>query len=308
MRIFLLLVLFWGLSIVAIGQDIDFDISQHSESKTYQAQTIISYHKVGKGETLYTIAKLNEVSIEDIRFWNNLSSNNVPVGSSLRIQKIDYILVENIELREPELLAISMDENFAASIFADYVKRTNENNFTQNLAIKECSFKQGELLSIANNIEHRIKQNNKKNIFNNISNTANTAFQTVKNWGGSVIDKIKPQKEKQTEIFYADNLSEKEESTLEKIKENNLLELNVEIPTNPESEINKEEFFKNSSDFKKIYHRVRIGETMTQIAHRYNVSKEDIIRWNNLNSNIAKIKQRLLIYTPKASAALTSEL
>ncbi len=321
MRIFLFLALFLGLSIMAMGQDRDGEVSQCNESKTYQPQTTILYHQVSKGETLYRIAKKNDVSIEDLKLWNNLNSNNIIAGYSLKIQKTDYVIIEEPQLAEPELLAISIDENFTANIIKSRVEEINKNSFAQNLAIDEISFKQGQLLSIANNIEHRFKLGVKKNIFDEISNATNTAFHAAKNWGGSIIEKVKLRKDKQTEIFYANNLTEKPESNpqeknstyvrrriLERDGKQEVipLKLSVEIPTNLETEINKEEFLENSSDFKRIYHRVRIGETMTQIAHRYNVEKEDIIRWNNLNSSIAKIKQRLLIYTPKTSAALTN--
>ncbi|MFV0536221.1 MAG: LysM peptidoglycan-binding domain-containing protein [Dysgonomonas sp.] len=321
MRIFLFLALFLGLSIMTMGQSRDDELSQHNESKTYQAQTTILYHQVSKGETLYRIAKQNEVSIDDLKLWNNLNSNTIIAGSSLKIQKTDYVIIEEPQLPEPELLAISMDENFTANIIENCVEEVNKNSFATNLAIDENSFKQGQLLSITNNIEHRYKLSMKKNIFDDISNATNTAFHAAKNWGGSIIEKVKLRKDKQTEIFYADNLTEIPESTSQEKKNTYVkkrilerdgkqevipLKLSVEIPANLETEINKEEFLENSSDFKKIYHRVRIGETMTQIAHRYNVDKEDIIRWNNLNSSIAKIKQRLLIYKPKTSAALTN--
>lgn len=321
MRIILFLALFLGLSIMAMGQDRDGEVSQQNKSKTYQAQTTILYHQVSKGETLYRIAKQNSVSIDDLKLWNNLNSNIIVAGSSLKIQKTDYVIIEEPQLPEPELLAISIDENFTSNIIEGCVEEVNKNSFAQNLVIEESSFKQGQLLSIANNIEHRFKLSTKKNIFNDISNATNTAFHAAKNWGGSVIDKVRPRKDKQTEIFYANNLTETPESASQEKKNTYVkkrilerdgkqevipLKLSIEIPANLESEINKEEFFENSRDFKKRYHRVRIGETMTQIAHRYNVEKEDIIRWNNLNSSIAKIKQRLLIYTPKTSAALTS--
>ena len=42
----------------------------------------------------------------------------------------------------------------------------------------------------------------------------------------------------------------------------------------------------------------RIGETITQIASRYNVTKKEIITWNKLSSNVAKVGQRLLIILP----------
>lgn len=47
-----------------------------------------------------------------------------------------------------------------------------------------------------------------------------------------------------------------------------------------------------------IYHKVRIGETMTQIANHYNVTRKEIMSWNKLSSSVAKVGQRLLIHIP----------
>ncbi|WP_363927916.1 LysM peptidoglycan-binding domain-containing protein [uncultured Dysgonomonas sp.] len=65
---------------------------------------------------------------------------------------------------------------------------------------------------------------------------------------------------------------------------------------------------KNADDSKIIYHKVKIGETITQIAARYNVTKKDIITWNKLSSNMAKVGQRLLILLPEQNnSAQTSD-
>lgn len=47
-----------------------------------------------------------------------------------------------------------------------------------------------------------------------------------------------------------------------------------------------------------IYHKVRIGETLSQIATRYNVTRKDIKSWNKINSNVAKVGLRLIIHLP----------
>lgn len=56
-------------------------------------------------------------------------------------------------------------------------------------------------------------------------------------------------------------------------------------------------------DTRTIYHKVRIGETMTQIANRYNVTRKEIMSWNKLSSNVAKVGQRLLIHIPPKKEA-----
>lgn len=55
-----------------------------------------------------------------------------------------------------------------------------------------------------------------------------------------------------------------------------------------------------------IYHKVRIGETLSLIASKYNVSKEDISSWNELKST-PKIGQRLIIHLPDEPEKLVEE-
>jgi LysM repeat protein len=43
------------------------------------------FHVVSKGETLYRISKENNVTVEQIKAWNNLSSNNVALGQRLKV-------------------------------------------------------------------------------------------------------------------------------------------------------------------------------------------------------------------------------
>lgn len=47
-----------------------------------------------------------------------------------------------------------------------------------------------------------------------------------------------------------------------------------------------------------IYHKVRIGETMTSISKKYEVTIAEIKKWNKLPNDVAKVGQRLLINLP----------
>ena len=44
-------------------------------------------HVVGAGDTLFTIARVNDVSVEELKEWNNLSSDLIYVGESLAIKE-----------------------------------------------------------------------------------------------------------------------------------------------------------------------------------------------------------------------------
>jgi membrane-bound lytic murein transglycosylase D len=51
----------------------------------------------------------------------------------------------------------------------------------------------------------------------------------------------------------------------------------------------------NSTEYNKIYHTVKQGETLAAIAGKYGLSVYEIKKMNNLNANTVKSKQRLLV-------------
>lgn len=176
-----------------------------------QAKTTVTYYKVRKGDTWTKIAQKNNVTVSDIKKWNNIKNNSLIAGKTLKIQKIEYVevpVIEEPKLPEPELAYIEIDSTFTIDIFDDYLKKVDMDKSSLP----------------------RI----------NISSTDET-----------------PDRRK-------------------------------------------------VDDTKLVYHKVKIGETMTQIAARYNVSQKDIMSWNKLSSGIAKVGQRLLILLPEKEAANAS--
>ncbi|GAB6008018.1 LysM peptidoglycan-binding domain-containing protein [Dysgonomonas reticulitermitis] len=173
-----------------------------------QAKTTTTYYKVRKGDTWTKIAQRNNVTVSDIKKWNNIRNNSLIAGKTLKIQKIEYVevpVIEEPKRPEPELAYVEIDSTFTIDIFDNYLKKVDMDKASLPLI--------------------------------NISATD-------------------------------------------------------EIPSR-----------KKTDDTKLIYHKVKIGETMTQIAARYNVSQKDIISWNKLSSKTAKVGQRLLILLPEKEAA-----
>jgi membrane-bound lytic murein transglycosylase D len=54
-----------------------------------------------------------------------------------------------------------------------------------------------------------------------------------------------------------------------------------------------------------LYHKVKSGENMRQIALRYNVSIEQVMEWNGLSTTNIYVGQKLTIYTNQAQAVTT---
>ena len=45
-----------------------------------------SYYEVTKGDTLYSISKKFNVTVDDLKQWNNLSDNAISIGQSLKVK------------------------------------------------------------------------------------------------------------------------------------------------------------------------------------------------------------------------------
>ncbi|HQK38601.1 MAG TPA: LysM peptidoglycan-binding domain-containing protein [Flavobacterium alvei] len=59
---------------------------------------VASYYVVQKGDNLSSIAKKNNVSVAEIKDWNNLSTNSIQLGASLQVGKIEGNEKEQIAL------------------------------------------------------------------------------------------------------------------------------------------------------------------------------------------------------------------
>jgi LysM repeat protein len=372
--------------------------SSDSKSQVYQAQAVISYHQVAAGETLEKIARQNEVSVEDIKVWNNLDLGHISTGMQLKIQKIEFVPIEEVELKTPEILHITFSDETLSDMMTEYVAQFGEDISTEKIYDIQELDDQLTLLAEQNfnNIDFKLQSRNKQNIWSRFSNGANIAFNSVKDWGKSIIPQKGEKKaiEAEPDIFLAEetyqmlNTASMEKSV--KPKTFDAISAGQEVTTKevaykepvkaPETVISADNSFKESTkdkprkkkkvwdnisntatvafnsvkdwgrsligkdkeveksdiylaeeacqmlnmtplsdlsvkfslaeidtelvfpemdNFKKVYHKVRIGETMTQIAARYNVSKNDIVRWNNLPSNIVNVKHHLVLFVPE---------
>ena len=62
----------------------EVEVIERVDIKPALVQTV---HIVGENETLYSISKKNGVDVEDIKKWNNLTSNSISTGMELKIWK-----------------------------------------------------------------------------------------------------------------------------------------------------------------------------------------------------------------------------
>ncbi len=63
--------------------------------ETNEESLEITYHLVRKGETLYSISRMYTVTIDDIKKWNDLNTDDLKPGMNLQMLANDVILVDN---------------------------------------------------------------------------------------------------------------------------------------------------------------------------------------------------------------------
>jgi LysM repeat protein len=91
--------------------------SQTNNPGTYQAKHT---HKVGKGETLFSISKKYNVTVPQVKEWNNLTSNNLKLGQELIIQKTSIQIPLNPGTDERHVITSSVPSSSPSSNMDSY--------------------------------------------------------------------------------------------------------------------------------------------------------------------------------------------
>jgi membrane-bound lytic murein transglycosylase D len=79
------------------------DTTEYEEVVKKRTKEVVSknYHKVKSGESLGVIADKNNVSISDLRKWNNIKGSNINAGQSLVIQTTKKVTVNEV-IKKPK--------------------------------------------------------------------------------------------------------------------------------------------------------------------------------------------------------------
>lgn len=264
-------------------------------------------HKVKRGETLSGIARRYGITLAQLKKWNALKQNTVPVGRKLNVS--DPVLAKTKTVNTATQLAsntakttvkeeaVTVSDETNNKLYK-LIKKTKPANAIMRYKVKKgdtwygISQKQG--VSIA---EIKARNNIKGN--NLVAGTTLTiekkqnvvTYDTVY-FAEPQLAVLEHDAESITGLLteYTQDLNKEDRTSFPRI--------NLD---NSEEDDDKEDYIggTNLDANRIIYHKVRIGETIPQIAARYKVSRKDIITWNKLSSKVPKVGQRLMIYLPE---------
>lgn len=234
------------------------------------APNYITY-TVKPGDTLYSIARDNGISVDTIISDNILPNNSLSVGQVLRLRVVDGEVLEcfgpDFEIPEevvPSITYVVKAGDNLYNIAKKYNTSVSVISKLNNLTSNNLSVGQQLLIPTAD-------------IPNNSSSSSSRTYTVQK--GDSLYSIARKFNTTVTDITRLNNLAGTSLSIGQQLL----------IPTSSNSSSD------GSSEISKRIYTVQRGDSLYSISRKFNVSIDDIRRKNNLSSNLLSVGQTLII-------------
>ena len=279
-----------------------------SNAKTEKSQTI-STHKVISGETLFSIAKTNMITVDELKKLNNISNGKIHPGQELKLTNESEIKNQNIvvvdnkgkkqdiqsENKEIKIIyKIKKGENLG-SIAKDNHTTIDELKRINNLTDSKIHQGQNLLLvqdknSINQNINIEKKDNNKT-----VELEKRIEKQDVKLENN---EKIVSHRIKKGESLIS--IAKENNTTVDELKKiNNLTETKIKIGQEIKIHQSIDKSSSNSlvieKELKNIEHKVKSGDTYYSIARMYGCTIDELKDWNRKSGSKIKVGDKIRI-------------
>jgi len=255
-------------------------------------------HKIRRGEAISKIAEKYGVRVSQIKDWNNLSSNRIVAGKSLKIFTGNESLASNSSSSEVNRNVTkyrikrgdSLSE-IAIKFGVSTAQLRNWNKLSSNRIVA------GKTLTVFNKEE---PQSYGDNTVKSNSNVINYTIKSGDNLS-EIAEKFK---------VYTNDLKKWNDLSSNKIVAGKTLKIYSDVDVSKvasgssESNNNSEEDFKNNSGDTTIHYIVKKGDTMGHIAEKYFITSQDIREWNNIRGSKIVVGQELIIRPGKKSAEI----
>ncbi|MGO4904976.1 LysM peptidoglycan-binding domain-containing protein [Flavobacterium sp. W20_MBD1_R3] len=268
------------------------------------------YYKVKRGDNLGVIADNYNVSVADLKKWNNLKSNTIAYGKNLKINNIENTVIAQVTKNTDPIQALS-EKQVAASI-------------TANTALSATTAKTDYVVQKGENLIAIAKKNNVTVAeileWNNLTNTALVASGTTLKIESKAVLKnvltVSPKlKNIEYEVQKGDNLgsiAKKFGTSLADLKQWNKISGQTVVlgrslivaKDEPAIKTNKEDisYFKkktNEPGFsakETIDYYVKKGDSLYSISKKYpGVTISDLKKWNGIRGEEIKPGMKLKI-------------
>jgi membrane-bound lytic murein transglycosylase D len=284
----------------------------------------VKYHRVKRGDSLSEISSQYGIAMSDLKKWNHLKSSKAPIGKKLKIYTTESIAStekrsvkkDTISVKESTSLASNTAKVFKEEkvvSFKDVVKyhkvkkgdnlgEISDKYGVSVTEVKKWNHLKGSNISLGANLKiiknERVVTTVRKEVKGNkaLDTKIETAVASNEN-----NDDIAQHPKDYYEVQRGDNLfsiAKKFNVRLEDLKKwNNLDDLNVQqgskLALANTEEVSKEE--EPKTETKIVEYKVKKGDNLGSIAHKYNVAVAEIKEWNEMEDNNVKLGASLIV-------------
>ncbi|HMI06231.1 MAG TPA: LysM peptidoglycan-binding domain-containing protein [Flavobacterium sp.] len=234
------------------------------------------FHKVRRGDNLSEIADRYNVSIGEIKRWNKLKGNKAPLGRNLKIVVEERVAVRSKKekIEKPAAIVAEPSESIASVETAAPSKITAE----PKTAAEPKIFKEEKLVSYKDVTKfHKVKSGDN---LGEIAAKYDVSMADIKKWN----------KLRNNNIPLGKNLkiisNERVVTTVRKEIKTDRIAL---------AEKAKKEQKIDTTSKEDTFYVVQKGDNLNVIARKYNVSIDDLKKWNDLSDNNIKLQSKLKI-------------
>ncbi len=226
------------------------------------SKTRVKFHRVRRGDSLSEISEKYGIAMEDLKKWNHLRSSKAPVGKKLKIYTVEAIAVKDKKVVKPDSIAVKESTALAA-------------NTTK-------VFKEEKVVSYKDVIKyHKVKKGDN---LGEISDKYGVSVAEVKKWnhikGNNIASGASLKIIKNEKIVTIVRKEVKGKQPMEAKTETSLA-----------SNDNDTNATQNPND----YYQVQKGDNLFSIAKKFNVSLEDLKKWNNLEDMNVQLGSKLAL-------------
>jgi membrane-bound lytic murein transglycosylase D len=297
------------LSIYVPEDNEDYYTSLDKSTKIEEKATLESqyvYHKIRRGESLGLIASRYRVRVSDIKEWNNLSSNKIIAGKSLKIytdgsEPTKYVANTNKVYKNSKasLHRYKVRKGDAISLIAEQYGVTARDIRRWN-GLKSNKIIAGQTLKIFTNYPYAPDNDNVTTTSTSTSRSGNAVHYKIKS-GDTLGDIAELYNVRASDIRGWNGIS----GSKIIVGETLIIYPNSSTGTNQIVSTDKTISSQTSSG-KYITHKIQMGETIGTISRKYNVTESDLRRWNDIQGSKIVAGKSLKIY-PTSNVEMRSK-
>lgn len=249
-------------------------------------QAEVNHYTINYGDTLYAIAQRHNVTVSDLKKWNNLTSDIIYTNANLIISNPNSVTEE--QPIEPEVPVV--EEKEEAEVETPVVVKPTS---PQNYVVKSGD----TLYAIA--LRNGVTVNQLRE-WNNISGSLIHVNRVlVVSDPNAVVDEPEEEEIEVPEVPEVPEVDEDDEDD-EVETENPVEEVDEEEQVEPEEPVDEVEQPVTENPTAPIYYIVKSGDTLYAIARQNNVTVDQLREWNNISGSLIHVNRSLIVSDPNA--------